>query len=280
MAFRSNGPTNLTLPKFNGVTRRIVLTTVIVYFGQLVLALFAPKLQALLLDQLMLHPDELRHGAVWQFLSYPFMMDGLLSVLFAVLSVWFFGSVLEDERGSNWFREYFLVATIGGGLLVSLLAFAAGTHVPGLDPTQRASGLWPAVLAILLAYGRFHANEEIRFYFVFKVKAKYLVGIYVLFYIAIALIGGDRFGALTALSNALCGFVYLSLAPRQGLRFAVSERWFRVRNSYYRAKRLRAAKKFTVYMRKQGKDVNIDPSGRYIDPDGNPRDPNDRNWMN
>ena len=280
MAFRSNGPITLALPAFRGVTRRIILIAVVAYFGQLVLGLFAPKLQALLLDQLMLHPDTLRHGAVWELISYPFMMDGFLSVLFALLSIWFFGSVLEDERGSGWFREYFLVATIGGGVLISLLAYAAGTHVPGLDPSQRASGLWPAVLAIMLAYARFHANEEIRFNFIFKIKAKYLVGIYVLFYIAIALIGGDRFGALTTLCSALCGFAYLSCAPRQGLRFAVSERWFRVRNSYYRAKRLRAAKKFTVYMRKQGKDVNIDPNGRYIDPDGKPRDPNDRNWMN
>ena len=94
MAFRSNGPITLALPAFRGVTRRIILTAVVVYFGQLVLGLFAPKLQALLMDQLMLHPDELRRGAVWQLLSYPFMMDGFLSVLFAVLSVWFFGSVL------------------------------------------------------------------------------------------------------------------------------------------------------------------------------------------
>jgi hypothetical protein len=33
-------------------------------------------------------------------------------------------------------------------------------------------------------------------------------------------------------------------------------------------------------MRKQGKDVSLDSDGRYIDPNGNPRDPNDRNWMN
>ena len=53
------------------------------------------------------------------------------------------------------------------------------------------------------------------------------------------------------------------------VEFAASESWFGLRNSYYRAKRRRAAKKFTVYMKKQGKDVNLDPSGRYVDPDGN-----------
>jgi hypothetical protein len=85
---------------------------------------------------------------------------------------------------------------------------------------------------------------------------------------------------VVALCNALAGYVFLRFAPRRGLRVGVSERWFAMRNSYYRAKRRRAAKKFTVYMKKQGRDVSLDEDGRYVDPDGKPRDLNDRNWMN
>ncbi len=33
-------------------------------------------------------------------------------------------------------------------------------------------------------------------------------------------------------------------------------------------------------MRKQGKDVSLTEDGKYIDPNGTPRDLNDRNWMN
>jgi membrane associated rhomboid family serine protease len=280
MAFRSNSPIMLSLPAFRGVTRSIILTAVICYFVMLVLAFLSHDIQALLVDHLMLHPDDLRHGMIWQLLSYPFMSDSFLSVLLASLSIWFFGSALEDDRGSAWFKEYFLVSTIGGGLLISILAFVVGPRFPAFDIGHRTGGLWPVVLAIMLAYARFHANEQIRFNFIFNLKAKYLVGIYLLFYLVISLIGGDRFGALTALCTALCGYGYLVLAPRRSLRFMVSEKWFRARNSYYRAKRRRAAQKFTVYMREQGKDVSIDPNGRYIDPDGNPRDPNDKRWMN
>lgn len=280
MAFRSNSPIMLALPPFRGVTRRIILTALISYFVMLVLSLFVEPIEALLVDHLMLHPEDLRHGMIWQLLSYPFMSESFLGVLLSGMSIWFFGSALEDDRGAGWFKEYFLVATIGGGLLVSALASVLGPHVPGLDITQRTSGLWPAVLAIMLAYARYHANEEIRFNFIFKLKAKYLVAIYLVFYFAVVLIGGDRIGALTALCTALCGYGFLMLAPRRSLRFTVSEKWFRARNSYYRAKRRRAAQKFTVYMREQGKDVNIDPSGRYIDPDGNARDPHDKRWMN
>jgi hypothetical protein len=111
-------------------------------------------------------------------------------------------------------------------------------------------------------------------------KAKYIAVIYVLFYVALELASKERFGALTALCNAGVGYAFLKLAPKRGFRVGVSERWFALRNGYYRAKRRRAAKKFTVYMRKQGKDVNLDEDGRHVDPDGKPRDPNDRRWMN
>jgi hypothetical protein len=140
--------------------------------------------------------------------------------------------------------------------------------------------MWPFVLALVLAFASFHADQELRFNFILTLKAKYLAAIYLLFYLGSALIGGDRFSALTALCNAMAGYAYLRLAPRKGLRVGLSERWFRLRNAYYRSKRRRAAKKFTVYMRKQGKEVSLDEDGRYIDPNGKPRDLNDRNWMN
>ena len=83
-----------------------------------------------------------------------------------------------------------------------------------------------------------------------------------------------------ALCNAAAGYVFLRLAPRRGLRAGASEWLYGVRNAFYRAKRRRAAKKFTVYMRKQGKDVSLDEDGRYVDPEGKPGDPKDRKWMN
>jgi membrane associated rhomboid family serine protease len=226
-------------------------------------------------------PAAALHRLIWQFVTYPFIESGLLSTAFALLTIWFFGSTVEDDRGSRWMGEFFVVATIGGGLLAALLTMAVGTRGVALNPALvSANGMWPAALALLLVYGIFHAEESISFNFLFQIKAKYLVAIYVLFYVASALVGGDRFGALTALCNALCGYGYLRLAPPRGVRAGASERWFGMRNAYYRSKRRRAAKKFAVYMRKQGKESSIDESGRYIDPDGKPRDPNDKSWMN
>jgi hypothetical protein len=112
-----------------------------------------------------------------------------------------------------------------------------------------------------------------------NIKAKYLVGIYILIDIAILLKGGDVFGALLHLSAGFAGYLYLRYAPRRGLGFGFSEQIFAMRNAYYRSKRRRAARKFEVYMGKQGRKVQFDKEGRYIDPDQH-KDPNDKRWMN
>jgi membrane associated rhomboid family serine protease len=281
MAFRSNGPITLALPPFRGATRRIILIALGVFFGALVLGLYSADLAGGLLNFFVLHPDKALHPLIWEVVTYPFAGGGLLSLAFALLSFWFFGSALEDERGSRWLSEYFLVVTIGGGVVASLLSLATRNHIPGLGPMESAAkGMWPAVLALILAFAVLHPDQELSFNFLFKIKAKYLAAIYMLFYLASTLGGADRFSALTALCNGLAGYAFLRLAPRRGFRVALSERWFALRNSYYRAKRRRAGKKFTVYMRKQGRDVSLDADGRYVDPDGKARDPNDRRWMN
>jgi membrane associated rhomboid family serine protease len=278
MAFRSNGPVMLALPPFRGMTRRLILIALSVFFGSIVLGLIAPKALVLVLGYLALTPALALPRELWQLATYSFMPMSLLSTLFALLSLWFFGSALEDEQGSRWLLEYFIVASVGGGLLASLLAL---TRVLQLDPANSTAGLWPAVMAILLAFARFHPEQELRFNFILTLKAKYLAAIYLLIYLASTLLGGDRLGALTAVCAALCGFLYLRFAPRKGVQFAASEGWFGLRNAFYRAKRRRAAKKFTVYMKKQGKDVSLDAAGRYIDPlEERKGDPNDHKWMN
>jgi len=279
---KSNGPITLSLPPFRGVTRRIVLLSLVVFLVFWVLGIFLPDLAFLLGRFTALEPRLAAHGMIWMLVTYPFspLQTNMVSEAFALLSLWFFGSTLEDEHGGRWLGEYFVLSAAGGALLATLLSYAMASRMVALDPSQRTSGLWPAVLALLLAFARFHGNETLRIYFVIPIKAKFLAALYLLGYLVIALVGGDKFGAMTALCVALSGYLYLLFAPRRGVGFVGSERWFSLRNAYYRAKRKQAAKKFAVYMKKQGKETNIDTSGRYVDPNGVPRDPDDKRWMN
>ena len=279
MAFRSNGPITVALPPFRGVTRRIILTAVVVYFVLLAIGLFSRDLGALLSGFFELQPSR-AYFFLWQVFTYPFVNFGLFGVLFAALSVWFFGSALEDELGSYWLGEFFLACTVGGGILTCLLAYTLNMRIPGIDINELASGLWPFALALLLAFARFHADQELNFNFILRVKAKYIAAIYLLVYLAIALSTQQRFDAMLVLMNALAGWVFLVFAPRRGVRFAAKEGAYGLKNSWVRFRRRRAAKKFSVYMQKQGREVHFDASGRYVDPETKGKDANDRRWMN
>jgi hypothetical protein len=57
------------------------------------------------------------------------------------------------------------------------------------------------------------------------------------------------------------------MGPRRGVSFQLSEKWYALRNGYYRWKRRKAAKKFEVYMRSQGRTVKFDGSGKQLDED-------------
>ncbi|MGI4827003.1 MAG: rhomboid family intramembrane serine protease [Janthinobacterium lividum] len=279
MAFRSNGPVTVSLPPFRGVTRRIILTLVVVYFALLIIGVVSRDLGGVLSGYLAFSPIT-AYKLLWQFVTYPFIMTGLLSVLFAALSVWFFGSTLEDERGSRWLSEFFFATTIGGALLAGILSLTVTRNIDGLGPFEVASGLWPFSLALLLAYARLHPDQELSFSFILQVKAKYIAGIYLLIYLALALSSHQRYDAFLVLTTALCGWLFLQFAPRKGFGFAANESVYGMKNAWIKARRRRAAKKFSVYMQKQGREVKFDDSGRYVDPDGKPRDPNDRRWMN
>jgi membrane associated rhomboid family serine protease len=274
----SNGPVLLALPAFRGLTRKLILLAIGSFLFFLVLGIVSPGLAGTLSNLFVLHPD-LAPKLIWEFVSWPFIADSVLGLIFALLSLWYFGSALEDERGTRWFTELFFFTTIAGAILATLLSLSLGRFLPIISaPGKSSNGLWPVVLALLLVFARLHPEESMSFNFIFRARAKYIAALFLLFYLVVDIYIMKRFDALNTICDCLAAWLFLQLAPRKGLRHRVSETWFGIRNNFYRARRRRAAKKFQVYMRKQGKDVNIDASGRYIGLDDD--DPNDRHRMN
>lgn len=273
---RSNGPTILALPAFRGMTRKLIILAIASFIFFFILGLVSPRLGGTLVGLLILTP-QLAPRLLWQFITYPFVGDGLLSLIFALLSLWYFGSALEDERGTRWFTELFFFTSIAGAVLATILSLVFFRVLPVLS-AGASFGMWPVTIALLVVYGRIHANESMTFNFIIRARAKYIAAGFLLFYLVIDIFTGRHFDALNTICNCIFAWIFLEMAPARGLRHAASEGMFGIRNRYYRAKRRRAAKKFQVYMRKQGKDVNIDASGRYIGLDDD--DPHDRHRMN
>ncbi len=272
-----SGPISLSLPAFQGTTRKLILLNVATFFGLLLLRWLSPQFEAVLFGHLLLEPLAVAHGEVWQLVTYSFVETGIIGILFGMLTLWFTGSLLEPSFGGRWLGELYLTSVIGGALLASAISF---THVLGLRPDVVATGAWAGIFGLLVAIAMIFGDQEFLLWFVLRIKAKYMVAIYILIAIAMLLKQADSFGALLQLSGALFGALYVKFAPRRGFAFGFSERYFGIRNNYYRWKRRRAARKFEVYMRKQNREVHFDKDGRYVDPDELRKNPNDKRWMN
>lgn len=270
-------PTTLALPPFSGATRRLVLLNVGAFFALAILSWVSVASGGLLLRHLLLEPAAVVRGEVWQLVTYSVADQGILSLVFAMLTLWFTGALLEGGLGSRWLAELYWTSVIGGAIIASAVSF---THIFGLRPDVGAVGPWAGIFGLLVAIAMLFGDQEFYLWFLVRVKAKYLVAIYILIAIAVLLKQAESFNALLQLSGGLCGFLFVRFAPRRGFVFGTSERFYGLRNSYYRWKRRRAAKKFEVYMRKQNREVHFDKDGRYIDPDELRRNPNDRKWMN
>lgn len=267
----------MSFPPFAGVVRKLVLWNVGIFFFLLVLGRILPDVAGSLVEILQLQPAAVARGEVWQIATYCFIHTGLLEILFAMLTLWFCGSLLEGAYGGRWLKELYFTSAIGGAVVASALSF---THLLGLSPENFSMGAWAGIFGVMTAIAlRMGDAEFLLFPFPFSIRAKYMVTIYILIAVAILFMNHGAFSALLQLSGALCGWLYVRHAPRRGIAFGFGEWYFGMRNAYYRAKRRRAARKFEVYMGKQGRKVNFDKEGRYVDPDEK-KDPNDKRWMN
>ena len=216
------------------------------------------------------------HGWIWQLVTYAFLHAGLWHLLFNMLALWMFGAQLEQDWGYNIFMQFYFFCAIGGALTTIVVSF---THVLGTDPEVATVGASGAIFGLLLAFGILHAESEIMLFPIpFMIKAKYfiigLIFIEVYLTLSSAQRPGESVAYMAHMGGLLFGYIWLKFVPRRGFGYAASERAFGVRNSYYRWKRKRAARKFEVYMRKHDRaDYKHED---YFDEHGNYRGPETR----
>jgi hypothetical protein len=121
-----------------------------------------------------------------------------------------------------------------------------------------------------MAYGMvFGENEIIMIPFPLLIKAKYFVLILIVVTVAFSIAGGGNTAYLAHLGGLFFGYLYVKYAPvrRASRGFSLSEWFYGLRNSFYRWKRRRAARKFEVYMRQHDRDVKFDNLGNYVPPE-------------
>jgi membrane associated rhomboid family serine protease len=267
------GLSSFSFPEFRGATRRLVLVNLATYFALLVAGLAAPDATGDLLKYCTFRPDLFLHGALWQPFTYSFIHIGIVGTLFELVSLWFMAGFLEQLHTPSWVTGLY-AASVLGTAAAALAIYAVGGTL-GLALVQiPLYGCFGGIFGILVAIGALYGDTEFLLFFTIGIKARYLAVLYGLISIAM-LFGQQRMYAFAQLGGALAGLLFIRLAPRRGFTFVFSERLYGLRNRYYRWKRRRAARKFEVYMRSQGRTVRFDGQGRQLD-----EDPDDKKRWN
>lgn len=222
-----------------------------------------------------------QHGYIWQIITYSFIHFGFMHWFGNMLGLWMFGASIEGAWGSRRFLELYFVGVIGAAVTTVALSYA---HILG-NPVQATIGASGGVFAILIAFGIMFADNEIMLIpFPFMIKAKYFIGILIVATVALAISGGGNIAYVAHLGGLFFGWLYV----KRGLKPAMvnlnfSERYYGVRNAYYRWKRRRAARKFEVYMRQHDQEVHFDEHGNYVPPEDDARKGNGggkSGWVN
>jgi membrane associated rhomboid family serine protease len=259
------GASPFSFPDFSGATRRLVLVNLFAYFALALAQLAFPVDAGQLAGLLTFLPGAFLHGAFWQPFTYSLIHAGLIGTLFELLSLWFLGGFLESLHTSNWVLGLYAASVVGTAVAATAI-YAASVTLGYTLLEIPIYGCFGGIFGLLVAIGALYGDMEFLLFFTIGIKARYMVAVYALVSIAM-LFGQQRMYAFAQLGGALAGLLYIRVAPRRGVNFAFSEKWYGIRNRYYRWKRRRAARKFEVYMRSQGRTVRFDGQGKQIDED-------------
>jgi membrane associated rhomboid family serine protease len=269
-------------PPFRGAVRQIILASAAVYVVTLLLLSFAPSAGRTLVVLGALNPDAIRHGWLWQFVTYAFIYVDPIDFVLSVAGIYFLGYAVEQQIGSARFYGLFFGSTV----LAGVAGFGLSLLGPGLHSASfaqgQAAGCGAAANAILMVFYLFNRGAPIMLFPIpIQIPVKWVVfgvGGIETAYLLLHQFALFDFVLLLGLG---AGYIWYSLFLTRRSQLQITERYFALRNSYYRWKRRRAARKFEVYMRDHNRTVTFDEHGNYIPPEEDKKNGGSKSgWVN
>ena len=173
-----------------------------------------------------------------QLFTYMFLHGGIDHILFNMLALWMFGSVLENYWGAKRFLQFYLICGIGAGLLhLGVLYLEMGQYWEELKifpPEQQqlylespntvfnsyTVGASGAIFGCLAAFGYLFPNQLIYLYFLFPMKAKWFVIIYgaLELFLAVRNSAGDNVAHFAHLGGAITGIIIVLIWNKSNRR--------------------------------------------------------------
>jgi len=140
------------------VVKNLLIANVVVFLAQFVFAKQGYPLE----PYLALQPLGSGEFRIWQLVSHMFMHGGIAHILFNMLGLWMFGSVLENHWGAKRFFQFYMICGLAAG--VAHLLFSNGSAIG-------ASG---AIMGIFAAFAYLFPETPLYLYFIpIPIKAKW-----------------------------------------------------------------------------------------------------------
>lgn len=200
--------------KDNAVTK-IILINIIVFVGLLVIGLFfsfsdsTQAINSFIQRQFVLHaPIEQFVRQPWTLLTYSFHHDGFFHILFNMITLYWFGMLLQDFIGSQKIINIYILGGVLGGLIYifvhNLLALAPESY--GINNISATiGGASAAVFAVLFATITLVPDYEFYFFRLFLIKIKYVAWAFLLFSFL------NPSSGISHAAGAFIGFSYIKL---------------------------------------------------------------------
>jgi len=174
--YRYTGPQmRIGYPRMPSVVKWLLIINVAVFIP----SFMSKALQNLLIVNFSVFPNSLfRAVQIWRFVSYQFIHDptGFGHIFFNMITLFFFGPMLEKLWGPRKFLIFYLVCGAMGGLVYTLLVLVGWLAIP--MPLIGASG---AILGTLAATTVLYPKVRVYVWGIFPVPLIVLSGILAIF---------------------------------------------------------------------------------------------------
>ncbi|MFH0975068.1 MAG: rhomboid family intramembrane serine protease [Spirochaetota bacterium] len=189
-------------------------------------------------------------GYVWQILTYMFLHDttSIVHILFNMYALLIFGMPIEQEWGGKKFVFYYIFCGVVAGITIFLINYidqGFGYYVP----TIGASG---AIFGLLLAFGVLFPDLQLMIFFVFPIKAKYLVILYGAIELFLQFSGtNSTVSHIGHLGGLAAGVIFFLFINRRSLKFK-----FKLKQASGIIKKKTAAKGPESHSKNEMMDIN------------------------
>jgi membrane associated rhomboid family serine protease len=173
---------------------------------------------------LYLSVEGLRHGYVWQLITFQFLHGGICHLLGNCLFIYFFGNIIQDARGQGGFLRLYFTSGVVGGLVQMLLAFLVPQYFGG--PVVGASGGASGLLAAAaMLYP--HRQFSLLIFFIIPVTFRLITFLWISIGLSVfgLLVPTGHIAHAAHLGGILTGILYV----RWRMESAPSIRWNRFR---------------------------------------------------